>query len=423
MSTVIQNTGDVHRVLKFLNMPKINEPALIEISGEQVFKSTFLQLLASAEDGNQQSQANLRVILECLCDVTLQCLATIGVSKISMPSLVGIAFGSRASLFRAMVSAALTGRGTEKDIAVNRIYDELGLERSSPQRQDSNQANLRQSQQQNSNGGGQRQAANHGNGNSASNNQHPASSGNSNAAAHKPRYANNQNESQSQSGNSSHRNSNSQINSDPVNRGGQGYQSEQSSMEHGNSNQSQQNVRNIDEYRGRQEPEEGPVEENAFEYMHFYAKSYACCFNKVEKKGKEVINIDFAIGSKKDIDWKNKIVFQCSSGEMVYLYGVLMGYIPGWRSEMHATTTSPVKKTLEIEAQQGGYFLSLMATGEKSGRALKIPSQASASLKAFVYARLKTFFEGCSDPLIHEWVKAQCKDYQYEKKARNASNA
>lgn len=419
MSTVIQNTGDVHRVLKFLNMPKINEPALIEISGEQVFKSTFLNLLASAEDGNQQSQANLRVILECLCDVTLQCLATIGVSKISMPSLVGIAFGNRASLFRAMVSAALTGRGTEKDIAINRIYDELGLERSSAQRQDSNQGNHRQpqqqqqQQQQNNNGAGQRQAANHGNGNSASNNQHQASNGNSNAAAHKPRYANNQNESQSHSGTSSNRNSNSQMNSDSANRGGQGYQN----------NQSQQNVRNIDEYRGRQDQDEGPVEENAFEYMHFYSKSYACCFNKVEKKGKEVINIDFAIGSKKDIDWKNKIVFQCSSGEMVYLYGVLMGYIPGWRSEMHATTTSPVKKTLEIEAQQGGYFLSMMATGEKSGRALKIPSQASASLKAFVYARLKTFFEGCSDPLIHEWVKAQCKDYQYEKKARNASNA
>lgn len=372
MATVIKGIEDVLYVLNSLKLSKVNTPVLVEISNSN-YKGHFLKLLANAEDGDTRSRDTLKTTVECLSDISLQCLTQIGVTSINIPNLVSIAFSEKAPLFRQMINAAISGRGQEHEIAKTQLFNALGI---SP----------------------------------------PGSSGNR-QGGQANRNQSNRSESRPQQGQQPNRHNSNQQNS---------VQNHQQSEDGG---RGEQNVHHMQDYRDNKSGEESEQrvasEDADYECLRFFGSKFAVCLNKSPKNGKEVINIDFATGSDRNFDWSKKIVFQCSPHELIFLYGVLMHYIPGWISEMHATKQSNQKKTLTIEAQEGGYFISLMATGEQSGRGVKMLSKESATLKGFVYSRIKTWFEGHSDALIHEWIKGQCMSYKYEprqKGQRNVSN-
>jgi hypothetical protein len=381
MATVIKGVEDVQYVLNSLQFTKVNTPVLVEVATSN-YRGHFLKLLAQAEDGDRRSRDTLKTAIECLSDISLQCLTQIGVTSINIPNLVSIAFSEKAPLFRQMINAAVSGRGQEHELAKTQLFNALGIAQPA----------------------------------SAGNQQQPQSNSNQSYKS----------ENRAQQGQQQRPNANQQQN-----------RTQQHQQQRPNVNQQgpasggggDDNVHDMQEYRDnkRGEAEEQRVtsEDADYECLRFFGSKFAVCLNKAHKNGKEVINIDFATGSDRNFDWAKKIVFQCSPHELIFLYGVLMHYIPGWVSDMHATKQSNQKKTLTIEAQDGGYFISLMATGEQSGRGVKMLSKESATLKGFVYSRIKTWFDGHSDALIHEWIKGQCKTYTYaprQKGQRNVSN-
>lgn len=390
MATVIKGVEDVQYVLNSLQFTKVNTPVLVEVATSN-YRGHFLKLLEQAEDGDRRSRDTLKTAIECLSDISLQCLTQIGVTSINIPNLVSIAFSEKAPLFRQMINAAVSGRGQEHELAKAQLFNALGIAQPA----------------------------------SAGNQQH-AQANNNQQQPQSNRNQSYKSENRAQQGQQQRPNANQQQNRPQQHQQQRPNASQQRAASGGGGDG---NVHDMQEYRDnkRGEGEEQRVtnEDTDYECLRFFGSKFAVCLNKTNKNGKEVINIDFATGSDRNFDWANKIVFQCSPHEMVFLYGVLMLYIPKWVSDMHATKQSNQKKTLSIEAQEGGYFISLMATGEQSGRGVKMLFKESATLKGFVYSRLKNWFEGHSDALIHQWIQAQCKTYTYEAKQkgpRNVSN-
>lgn len=416
MATRIESLNQVKAILSGLNMPKVNEPAMREISNSSK-KAVFLKLLANAEDGDRRSSEELRTICECISDVAISCLATIGIKKIEIPKLVDIALGDKASLFRSLINSANADRGTDKEVAITKIYDFLGLERPrSEQGSNSNNNHNNQSHNRNINSnssgageGMQRQSRPNGNANGYANNQTRGES----------QQPSNQNTDRSQA---------SAHHSDAGREQRQQQQRQQQpNRDHHNerSPRPADNVKQLEDYRQNQSSSGtgGSTMQSDYEEMGFFSSSFACKFNKVVKDDKQVLRLDFATGSNRNYDWSKKISFQCSCDEMIFMYGVLIGKLPGWKSEMHASPSNKsVKKSVFIEKQEDGYFISGSSTEHKP-HGVKIQFKQSALLKAFVYLRVKTWFGDCSDALIHKWIEEQCSHYTYEKHAQRGQRA
>lgn len=379
MATIIKNLSQVVAILANLNMPKINDPAIVEISKSD-YRNQFLRLIGEAEDGDRRSADALRTACECMSEVAIQCITEIGVTQISIPKLVNIAFSEKANLFKSFINSALGSKGSDREVAINKIFDHLGLTRPS----------------NSSTGAGERAASVNSN-----RNHNSASSRAGEGASHQGERTSGQ----MQQNQNQNQNQNQRQASKPSERSGDSNAGQQH-------NQRNDNIANIDDYRGgpNESTENGQQRTQVFDSMSFFGANYACCFNKSDKDGKEVINIDFAEGSNRVFKWKQKVSFQCSCSEMIFLYGVLMGYNAGWVSQMHGQ--SDIKKTLSIEKQDGGCYISINAKGMKG---VKIPYADSARVKAFVYSRIKTWFGDNNDTLIHQWIKDQCTQYTYVK--------
>lgn len=186
-----------------------------------------------------------------------------------------------------------------------------------------------------------------------------------------------------------------------------------------NSNNTSSNVAHMDSYKSSEdsinEGEEGHKDDAKYgAVIRIYGGKCACCFNQTENKANlKVITVDFARGENKVYDWGKKVIFQFTQNEMVYLYGVLMGYINKWSSNMHeAPGAQKISKNFNIERQDKAFFASLRISNEETGRAVPIGYDNSAMLAGFVFKRIKAEFEGISDELIHSWVKSQCATYK-----------
>ncbi|MGP1715732.1 MAG: hypothetical protein ACTS9Y_01005 [Methylophilus sp.] len=384
MATVIKNLSQVIGILANLNMPKMNGPAVVEIS-KSTGRNQFLKLVSAAEDGDRRSSDSLRTICECVSEVAIQCITEIGVTQISIPKLVEIAFSEKANLFKSFINSALSSKGSDREVAINKIFDHLGLVRPAAS----------------SNGAGQRA------GGSQSNVNHNSASDRVGEGKSQNQFSQKQEEPTREYRQQEQRqtNNSSQSNRSSGDRQQSGYQN----------NQGNDNVAHMNDYReNTADTSEGGQQKGGFESMSFFGNKFACCFNKSQKNDKEVVNIDFAEGSNRKYNWGNKVAFQCSCNEMIFVYGVLMGYIAGWISEMHGQ--SDIKKTLSIEKQDGGCYISINAKGMKG---VKIPFAESAQLKSFLYSRIKTWFGDNNDQLIHQWIKDQCTQYHYVKPDMN----
>lgn len=195
------------------------------------------------------------------------------------------------------------------------------------------------------------------------------------------------------------------------------------------SNNTPSNVAHMDNYKGGEESisENEEVSKDDATYgqvIRVYGGSCAVCFNQTENKSSEkVLTVDFARGERKTYDWGKKQVFQFTRNEMVYLYGVLMGYINSWKSNMHeAPGANKISKNFSIERQDKAFFTSLKVSTEESGRAVPVGYDNTAMLTGFVFSRIKSGFEGVSDELIHSWIKSQCSLYKPAERGGKVAN-
>ena len=189
------------------------------------------------------------------------------------------------------------------------------------------------------------------------------------------------------------------------------------------------NVAHMDSYKGGDEgiTEDDGGTKDAVNYgkvIRVYGGSCAVCFNQTESKSSEkVITVDFARGEGKQYDWGKKQVFQFTRNEMVYLYGVLIGYISSWKSNMHeAPGANKISKNFSIERQEDKFFTSLKVSTEGTGRAVPVGYDNTAMLTGFVFTRIKSEFEGVSDELIDFWIKTQCNLYKQAGRGGKVAN-
>lgn len=100
-------------------------------------------------------------------------------------------------------------------------------------------------------------------------------------------------------------------------------------------------------------------------------------------KGAQTVMIESAAkigggGSELDYDWKKKIQFQITLSELPFLIGVLFGFLPEVRFDMHGTA----KKWFEVENQGGKFFFKCGQEGKLNVMPVPLPEASSFGLLA-----------------------------------------
>lgn len=112
--------------------------------------------------------------------------------------------------------------------------------------------------------------------------------------------------------------------------------------------------------------------EKKYFQVHVYGKAAAACFSADTKRNSttQTIRIEAAESNGTRVyDWENKIAVQLSVKELPLLLGVLMNWLPAYKAEGHGEKND---KGFSIERQEGKFFLSMFAKGQKA-RAVPIP--------------------------------------------------
>lgn len=106
--------------------------------------------------------------------------------------------------------------------------------------------------------------------------------------------------------------------------------------------------------------------------VHVYGGKAAACFSADTKRNSntQTVRIETAesVGTR-SYAWDNKIAVQLSVKELPLVLGVLMGWLPAYKAEGHGENND---KGFSIERQEGKFFLSMFAKGQKA-RALPVP--------------------------------------------------
>lgn len=112
--------------------------------------------------------------------------------------------------------------------------------------------------------------------------------------------------------------------------------------------------------------------EKKFFQVHVYGGKAAACFSADTKRNSitQTVRIETAeCTAARVYAWDNKIALQLSVKELPLVLGVLMGWLPAYKAEGHGENND---KGFTIERQEGKFFLSMFAKGQKA-RALPIP--------------------------------------------------
>lgn len=106
--------------------------------------------------------------------------------------------------------------------------------------------------------------------------------------------------------------------------------------------------------------------------VHVYGGKAAACFSADTKRNSNTrtVRIETAESNgMRSYAWENKIAVQLSVKELPLVLGVLMGWLPAYKAEGHGENND---KGFTIERQEGKFFLSMFAKGQKA-RALPVP--------------------------------------------------
>lgn len=112
--------------------------------------------------------------------------------------------------------------------------------------------------------------------------------------------------------------------------------------------------------------------EKKYFQVHVYGGKAAACFSADTKRNSttQTVRIEAAESNgTRAYAWDNKIAVQLSVKELPLVLGVLMGWLPAYKAEGHGEQND---KGFTIERQEGKFFLSMFARGQKA-RALPIP--------------------------------------------------
>lgn len=112
--------------------------------------------------------------------------------------------------------------------------------------------------------------------------------------------------------------------------------------------------------------------EKKYFQVHVYGGKAAACFSADTKRNSatQTIRIETAESTgARAYAWDNKIAVQLSVKELPLVLGVLMGWLPAYKAEGHGEHND---KGFSIERQEGKFFLSMFAKGQKA-RALPVP--------------------------------------------------
>lgn len=116
---------------------------------------------------------------------------------------------------------------------------------------------------------------------------------------------------------------------------------------------------------------------------HLYGGKAAFCFTKctTQTGGYPTVSIDAARavpGAERSYDWKNKVIFQLTVGELPLVYGVFSGAFPELSLVGHGKANN---KSLTIKDQEGKYFLSMQFGREPS---IAIPATAKDTFRVMI---------------------------------------
>ncbi len=106
--------------------------------------------------------------------------------------------------------------------------------------------------------------------------------------------------------------------------------------------------------------------------VHVYGGKAAACFSADTKRNStaQTVRIETAESNgTRSYAWENKIAVQLSVKELPLVLGVFMGWLPAYKAEGHGDNND---KGFSLERQEGKFFLSMFAKGQRA-RALPIP--------------------------------------------------
>ena len=155
---------------------------------------------------------------------------------------------------------------------------------------------------------------------------------------------------------------------------------------------------------------EGTEAERPFENTHIYGGKGAICLtaDTIRKTNKPTIRIEGANGSgDRSYDWRNKIAIQLSIGEMVLLYGVLMGYLQKLEVSGHGDSN---EKGFIIEDQGKHYFVSMFCKGRAP---CAVPAKAKDIHVALslIWDQIKANNPTQADETIQMHIKRTCEKH------------
>ena len=150
--------------------------------------------------------------------------------------------------------------------------------------------------------------------------------------------------------------------------------------------------------------------ERPFENTHIYGGKGAICLtaDTIRKTNKPTIRIEGAnANGDRNYDWRNKIAIQLSIGEMVLLYGVLMGYLQKLEVSGHGDAN---EKGFVIEDQGKNYFISMFCKGRAP---CAVPAKAKDIHVALglIWDQIKANNPTQSDETMQMHIKRTCEKH------------
>lgn len=182
----------------------------------------------------------------------------------------------------------------------------------------------------------------------------------------------------------------------------------------------------VDEpYTGEPPPDAAQHNRPEIESTHLYGGKAAFCFTKDRTRTGQhpTVTIDAARaipGAERRYDWKNKIVFQLTVGELPLVYGVFYGHLKELRLVGHGTANN---KSLSIEDQEDKYFLS-MGYGSESPVAIPAYAKDTFRVMTILLEQIKANSPGLSTGDLMRIIQRVCeKHVNPPKRQARAQNA
>lgn len=137
----------------------------------------------------------------------------------------------------------------------------------------------------------------------------------------------------------------------------------------------------------------GQTEKPTIESSHIYGRQGAFCFtkNRTQTGSYPTISIDAARcipNKEKSYDWKNKIAFQLTVGELPLVFGVFYGFLNEVKLIGHGKANN---KSFSIVNQDKNYYLT-MQMGKESSVAIPAIAKDTFKIMGFMLEQMKANF-------------------------------